>query len=443
MFLLASVVCRGGIPDHRKYDFGNISVPENYDFEHSRKLNIYWERLNSTTSNAEAIVMINGGPGLPHDSFHRTNQQGGYMRDYFEPLRNNYDIYYFDQRGTGNSSRLTWANMFHSDMRMYVTANICHDLEQLRKKVIKRDKIAVFGESYGGMVAMLYAIMYPDSVSKLVIHDSTPSNDYYNQMHRNFSRMLLVLDDKLPGVHENMLESVRLFNEGKVHIPGGIMLSGDDFLSVCLNFTYSIQGQILIARMALEIVEERESLILNALLGLRSRSSERIYKPLSPALALVQSLEMQDESALAQEQATYQPWTKEWLDERVFEARRRFKSDYMLTYFKPLDLRPKLSQIKAPTFVMVGETDFVTPYWYAEEIHRLIPDSRLLIIPNAAHGGFVEQSEFVIGRIRNFLLNRRSQDDRHKIRTICELSEISEEQILDIWLDGALRSGIR
>lgn len=431
------------IPHPAKYDWGTLEVPENYSFTSGQKLNIYWEKLKSSSSAPQAIVLINGGPGMTHDSFHQATNSG-YKHDWFEPLRTHFDIYYFDQRGTGNSSPLSYTNMSRRNYRSYTSSDIARDIEEIRKNVIKKEKIAVLGESYGGMVALRYATMFPNSVSKLVIHDSSPSNAYFTQMHINFSNGLSALDKKFPGVKSNMITSVSMFDNGQVTNAYGYSLSGNDFLTLCLSYTYSYRGQYIMALMAAQIVAEGRSDILDAILApatrMRAQTISRnraSYSSLPAILALVQTTEMLDEGA-ANSASDSAPWTKAWNMERIIQPRIDFRKDFSLDFFSGYNVISQLGKITAPALIVVGETDFICPPAYAQIMKDGIPDCRLLIVENAAHSGFVEQHEFVLGKIRGFLLNERSFVE--KPREIEPLR--SMEQATEVWLEGVYRLGL-
>ncbi|HDZ89699.1 MAG: 3-oxoadipate enol-lactonase [Deltaproteobacteria bacterium] len=68
-----------------------------------------------------------------------------------------------------------------------------------------------------------------------------------------------------------------------------------------------------------------------------------------------------------------------------------------------LDYLDRLSQIKAPTLVMVGEDDPGTPVEASRAMHDRIPDSRLVILPSAAHLSNIEQREAFNSALMEFL----------------------------------------
>ena len=440
LLLLVAGACPGAIPHPRDYEWGTITVPENYSYAGTQKISIYWEKLKATGVAPEAIVMINGGPGMPHDSFHQPNGTG-YNRDWFSALRTHFDIYYFDQRGTGNSAGLSYTNLSTRNYRTYGTPDICRDIEELRKNVIKKKQIAVLGESYGGAVALTYSIMYPANVSKLIIHDSTPSNAYFTNMHINMSNGLTALEEVLPGVEENMNTCIEKFDNGEVSNAYGYNLTSNDFLTLCLPYTYSLRGQIAMATMALQIAQNGQSAILDAILApAREMASRAAYSTLPVSILVVQGIEMLDQKGISSA-ADSSPWTKAWASERIFQPRLDFMKDYNITHFSGFNVISRLGQIKAPTLVVVGETDFICPPEYAEVMCEGIPDCRLLKVKNAAHGGFIEQNTFVVGKIRNFLLNHYPGDDE-RITPAEELRSRSSEEAVHIWLEGVTRLGL-
>jgi pimeloyl-ACP methyl ester carboxylesterase len=67
------------------------------------------------------------------------------------------------------------------------------------------------------------------------------------------------------------------------------------------------------------------------------------------------------------------------------------------------DLTPTLSHIAAPTLVIVGESDALTPPAMAEEMHKSVKGSTITVIPGAAHLSTMEQPHLVSRAIKNFL----------------------------------------
>jgi 3-oxoadipate enol-lactonase len=68
-----------------------------------------------------------------------------------------------------------------------------------------------------------------------------------------------------------------------------------------------------------------------------------------------------------------------------------------------LNYLERLSEIKIPTLIMVGEDDPGTPVAASEAMHERIPGSRLVVIPSAAHLSNIEQKEAFNSALTGFL----------------------------------------
>ncbi|MFN3673938.1 MAG: alpha/beta fold hydrolase, partial [Bosea sp. (in: a-proteobacteria)] len=68
------------------------------------------------------------------------------------------------------------------------------------------------------------------------------------------------------------------------------------------------------------------------------------------------------------------------------------------------DSRPLLGRIAAPTLVLVGEGDLITPVAEAQEIAAGIgPSARLVVVPGAGHLSTLEAPERLSQELANWL----------------------------------------
>ena len=72
-------------------------------------------------------------------------------------------------------------------------------------------------------------------------------------------------------------------------------------------------------------------------------------------------------------------------------------------FLRRFDLRPELAGITAPTLILAGRKDWICPPEFSEEIHRLIPGSKLHIFENASHSLRQDVGDDLIARIRGFV----------------------------------------
>jgi len=70
---------------------------------------------------------------------------------------------------------------------------------------------------------------------------------------------------------------------------------------------------------------------------------------------------------------------------------------------RKLNYLDRLSEIKIPTLIMVGEDDPGTPVSASEAMHKRIPNSKLVIIKSARHLSNVEQPEAFNANLLTFL----------------------------------------
>jgi proline iminopeptidase len=99
------------------------------------------------------VIFLHGGPGVP-------DMKGD--SSYFGRLsRDGYDVYVYDEVGSGRSSRL-------EDPRGYTLERDVADLEAVREK-IGANRVILIGHSHGGAIAAAYAAAHPDHVAKMVL----------------------------------------------------------------------------------------------------------------------------------------------------------------------------------------------------------------------------------------------------------------------------------
>lgn len=67
------------------------------------------------------------------------------------------------------------------------------------------------------------------------------------------------------------------------------------------------------------------------------------------------------------------------------------------------NLRDKLWQIQVPTLLIWGKEDNVTPAFVGEEFHKLIEDSRLVLLEKCGHAPMMEHPEIFNSHLEAFL----------------------------------------
>jgi pimeloyl-ACP methyl ester carboxylesterase len=91
---------------------------------------------------------------------------------------------------------------------------------------------------------------------------------------------------------------------------------------------------------------------------------------------------------------------KGWIEQRKTDPRVRLGDFQACDRF---DVMAKISNIHVPTLVLCGNDDVVTPPKYAAYLQANIPGAELVIIPDAGHALYFEQSSAMIQAMRTFL----------------------------------------
>jgi proline iminopeptidase len=66
------------------------------------------------------------------------------------------------------------------------------------------------------------------------------------------------------------------------------------------------------------------------------------------------------------------------------------------------DVEDRLGEITAPTQILVGRHDWVTPVSESEIIHDRLPTSELVVFESAGHFPFIEENEAFVDAVRSF-----------------------------------------
>ena len=70
---------------------------------------------------------------------------------------------------------------------------------------------------------------------------------------------------------------------------------------------------------------------------------------------------------------------------------------------RSFDLRPEIGRIAAATLILAGRHDWICPPEFSEEIHRLIPGSRLRIFEDSSHAIRADEPDALNAAIRGFV----------------------------------------
>jgi proline iminopeptidase len=139
-------------------------------------------------------LLMHGGLGFDHTSLH----------PWLDPLGDVMRVVYYDHRGNGCSGRVPSETITFEQL--------CADADALRGH-LGFEEICVLGYSFGGFIALEYALRYPERISHLILLDTAPTLDYDAEIEANArcKGATQVQLDALDASAEDEAESWRLW----------------------------------------------------------------------------------------------------------------------------------------------------------------------------------------------------------------------------------------
>ena len=229
-----------------------------------------------------------------------------------------------------------------ADVKQYTVEAMVEDVEAVRQ-ALGLGKMSLLGHSYGGVLAQAYALKYQQNLSHLILGSTFPST---RQMNEVLAREKAHLPpEKLARLNE--LEKAGLYDKGAVWEHGRYPV---EYATLAWGDGY-----------------------FPFLYGARPDAN---YDP--------------------QAQNTGTAWD---LYREMWGSHGEFVIDGNLASVEYVE---RLSTIKIPTLVLVGDHDECDPS-LSKEMHEKIAGSQLVILPNSGHMNFVDQPEQWNSTVREFL----------------------------------------
>ena len=117
---------------------------------------LYYELLGE----GPPLMLMHGGLGFDHS----------YFRPWVDPLAEDFTLILYDHRGNGRSER-------PPDLKDVVHSTWADDADALRQH-LGIDRMILLGQSYGGAIALHYALRYQQHLAGLILATAHPAWDY-------------------------------------------------------------------------------------------------------------------------------------------------------------------------------------------------------------------------------------------------------------------------
>jgi proline iminopeptidase len=109
------------------------------------------------------LVVLHGGPGLSQE----------YLLPQLGSLAKNQRVIFYDQRGSGES-------VGGNEEEKLTLEVFMEDLERIRES-LGSERMSLLGHSWGGLLAMHYALAHPERIDKLVLMNPAPASSQGNE----------------------------------------------------------------------------------------------------------------------------------------------------------------------------------------------------------------------------------------------------------------------
>lgn len=126
------------------------------------KFNVWTKRVGNNSR--IKILLLHGGPGFTHEYF-----------ECFESFfpKEGFEFYYYDQLGSYYSDQPT-------DSSLWQTDRFVEEVEQVRQAIgADKENFYVLGNSWGGILAMEYALKYQDHLKGMIVCNMMASIPQY------------------------------------------------------------------------------------------------------------------------------------------------------------------------------------------------------------------------------------------------------------------------
>lgn len=392
---------------------GKIEVFENRDSSSGRKISLNVMVIPARISKPapDPIFFLAGGPGQSAVS------TGPYVFRQLTALSRDRDIVLVDQRGTGRSNSLACNSSFsgdtfsvtldealagqlgalreclttlEADTTQYTTPIAMDDLNEVRQ-ILGYDRINLIGISYGTRAALVYLRRHPATVRTMILDAVAPTTMVIpaNVAADAQSAFNLVIKDcnqspSCQAAFPNLSEHLdALINRLKAE-------------PELIHFTHPMTGKRLEAYLEAPIINRiiRSVLYDRTLSRLLPLAIEEVYKKNYTPFVTFGFLNTDEDMAISTGMMASVLCAEDMQLQRKTTTAAQFDNPLMeiltsvCTFWPHKTVDPDYFQpvtSDAPTLLLSGMLDPITPPRYAKEAHAFLSNAEHIIVPGAGH----------------------------------------------------------
>lgn len=417
---------------------GTVQVWENREAQTGRRISLKVVVLPGARrgANSEPLFFLAGGPGQA------ATQEASGIQQMFRPVLADRDIVLVDQRGTGESNSLACEpkedeplgadleesmrllrgcmDRFDADLGLYTTPIAMDDLNQVRES-LGYGRIHLYGASYGTRAAIVYVRRHPETVRSVVLDSVAPPQMilplyFARDSQRAFDQLTAACAadpgcaKAFPNLADRFEQLLARLDRNPERVTVTHPRTGKPEQVTFDRLTMS--GMVFQALYLPETAAMLPFLIQRATegdyTGLLALSSAGVGAIEGMSLGMRYSVvcaedapRVNDEIIARETRGTFAGATlaKAFLKPCDFWPRGQIRDDYYAPFAS-----------EAPTLILSGEFDPVTPPVWGEQIARQWRNTRHVVVPGIGHGAATRGC--VMRMVRRFLNegNPRSVD---------------------------------
>jgi pimeloyl-ACP methyl ester carboxylesterase len=421
---------------------GSYEVFENRALKRGRKIALKIVVFPATGQDkaADPLFYIPGGPGSS------ATEDAPYIAQDFAKVREQRDLVFVDQRGTGGSNPLNcvffnpsdlqsylehWNPLeqvkecrqqleANADLRLYVTSIAMDDLDDARA-ALGYKKINIYGGSYGTRAGQEYLKRHGKNVRAAILHGVSPTSqlmprDFPQHTERALNGIIdeCAADEACRAAFPNLRAEARTVLEKlqRGHVEVEVKSAPNSDKTTRVKLSRDLAGEAVRYMLYQSGAASRIPLFLHL-------AAQGNFTPLAESALFYRRQIVATGSNgmyLSVTCAEDLPWIKAGEGERNGE--NTFLGDYRLRQQReacalwtrgeiPKDYADPVRS-SAPALILTGEWDPVTPPLYGDTAAKYLPNSLHVIVPSGGHGFGGLEGLDCISKLKTDFINKGS-----------------------------------
>lgn len=330
----------------------------------------------------DAIFVLAGGPGQPASAL------AGFAVELFAGARKDRDLVFVDQRGTGKSNGLfcdlgdDLGDLFplrrfeqcrdeltkRADLRAYTTADAVRDLEAVRHALGYR-KVDLFGTSYGTRVALEYTRRHRERVRAIILKGVvSPSLRYTVDPALATQAALEKMEALAPSLRGDLATAL-------AHLPPGV--TRDTLAIEVRNAFHSISSAEQLPALVHRLAAGDWKPLIEAQRRYRAGLSKGLALGMYASVTCAEDVWRVSDAEAKRLTAGTLPGD--------YWHRQLARVCAIWPHAEPQRQVAEPFRSRVPALLLSGAYDPVTPPRFGEEVARMFPNSKHVVVANGSH----------------------------------------------------------